>query len=360
MKQLACEMCGGTDVLKMDGMFVCQNCGTKYSVEEAKKMMIEGTVEVQGTVKVDNTDVVKKFLQNARRAKANQDWEETEKYYNIVESNQPENWEAVFYSAYAKVMKYQSILHIIPVITVLINSMDQIIFHVEKLPNDEEAGFLIQLSEELHDMSTKVSADTVTSAHSNQVMLSHMLKVRRELAKVHYAFANELDTKIERYEASQNLIVENYKYGNLLTVQPFYPNDQYLKVRGDFAAYIAAKLENSQLCNKYVEKIIELDSSYKAPAEPSAPSYCYVATAVYGSYDCPQVWILRRYRDYTLSQTSYGRAFIYAYYAISPTVVKWFGQTEWFRKMWKDKLDRMVANLKAKGVEDTPYIDRNW
>ena len=26
---------------------------------------------------------------------------------------------------------------------------------------------------------------------------------------------------------------------------------------------------------------------------------CYVATAVYGSYDCPEVWTLRRFRDYT-------------------------------------------------------------
>ena len=41
MKQLTCEMCGGTDLMKQDVVFVCQNCGTKYSVEEAKKM-IEG------------------------------------------------------------------------------------------------------------------------------------------------------------------------------------------------------------------------------------------------------------------------------------------------------------------------------
>ena len=38
MKQLTCEMCGSTDLLKQDGVFVCQTCGTKYSVEEAKKM----------------------------------------------------------------------------------------------------------------------------------------------------------------------------------------------------------------------------------------------------------------------------------------------------------------------------------
>ena len=37
MKQLTCEMCGSTDLIKQDGVFVCQTCGCKYSVEEAKK-----------------------------------------------------------------------------------------------------------------------------------------------------------------------------------------------------------------------------------------------------------------------------------------------------------------------------------
>lgn len=87
---------------------------------------------------------------------------------------------------------------------------------------------------------------------------------------------------------------------------------------------------------------------------------CYIATAVYGSYDCPQVWILRRYRDYTLARTWYGRAFVRTYYAISPTLVKWFGHNHRFRKMWKGTLDHIVTNLAAEGVEGTPYKDRNW
>ena len=87
---------------------------------------------------------------------------------------------------------------------------------------------------------------------------------------------------------------------------------------------------------------------------------CYVATCVYGSYDCPQVWTLRRFRDNTLAETMLGRAFIRTYYAISPTLVKWFGDTFWFKKMWKCTLDRMVSKLQASGVEDTPYQDRNW
>lgn len=85
---------------------------------------------------------------------------------------------------------------------------------------------------------------------------------------------------------------------------------------------------------------------------------CYVATCIYGSYDCPQVWTLRRYRDNTLAKTILGRAFIRTYYAISPTIVRWFGNTHWFKKLWRGRLDKMVAKLKQNGVEDTPYNDR--
>lgn len=87
---------------------------------------------------------------------------------------------------------------------------------------------------------------------------------------------------------------------------------------------------------------------------------CYVATCVYGSYNCPQVWTLRRYRDNTLAATWYGRAFIHIYYAISPSLVKRFGKTEWFTNMCKPKLDKMVKRLQSKGVEGTPYDDKMW
>lgn len=87
---------------------------------------------------------------------------------------------------------------------------------------------------------------------------------------------------------------------------------------------------------------------------------CYIATAVYGSYECPQVWTLRRYRDYTLAKSWYGRAFIRIYYAISPTLVRWVGHTDWFKKIWKKKLDHMVEKLQSEGYKSTPYEDKKW
>ncbi|MCB7038991.1 CFI-box-CTERM domain-containing protein [Eggerthella sinensis] len=85
---------------------------------------------------------------------------------------------------------------------------------------------------------------------------------------------------------------------------------------------------------------------------------CYVATAVYGSYDCPQVWTLRRYRDYALARTWYGRVFIKSYYLISPFLVKRFGHKEWLKAMCRRKLDRMVDKLQYAGFLSAPYEDR--
>ena len=84
---------------------------------------------------------------------------------------------------------------------------------------------------------------------------------------------------------------------------------------------------------------------------------CYVATAVYGSYDCPEVWTLRRFRDQKLATTRSGRLFIRCYYAISPRMVRLFGGKRWFSRFWRQRLDRLVTRLKARGYDDTPYRD---
>lgn len=85
---------------------------------------------------------------------------------------------------------------------------------------------------------------------------------------------------------------------------------------------------------------------------------CYIATCVYGSYDCPQVWTLRRFRDNTLKRSWYGRIFVKFYYKVSPGMVKIFGHSELFKRFWKSQLDKIVADLNDKGVENTCYHDK--
>ena len=108
MKKLVCEMCGGSDLVKQDGVFICQNCGTKYSVEEARKMMVEGTVSVEGTVavegtvKVDKSEELKKLYTLARRAKESDNTDNAVRYYTQIEMQDPNSWEAYFYLIYFK------------------------------------------------------------------------------------------------------------------------------------------------------------------------------------------------------------------------------------------------------------------
>ena len=104
---------------------------------------------------------------------------------------------------------------------------------------------------------------------------------------------------------------------------------------------------------------------YTTQIDPNSGEYgrgggCYIATAVYGSYDCPEVWTLRRFRDYVLAPTWYGRLFVKFYYAVSPTVVKWFGKEKWFRNLWKPKLDRLVKRLNENGIDNVSYQDKIW
>lgn len=92
--------------------------------------------------------------------------------------------------------------------------------------------------------------------------------------------------------------------------------------------------------------------------KPMQKKGCYVATCVYGSYDCPEVWVLRRYRDNTLANSCFGRAFIKIYYALSPTLVKCFGKYNWFVNTCKQALDKLVSKLQINGFENTPYDDK--
>ena len=101
-----------------------------------------------------------------------------------------------------------------------------------------------------------------------------------------------------------------------------------------------------------VENTIESSSSGS-----STSTGCYIATCVYHSYNCPEVWCLRRYRDHYLKKHGYGRLFIKIYYKTSPTLVKMFGKTKWFNNLFKPFLDKKVNKLISKGYLTSPYID---
>ncbi|MEE3494106.1 MAG: TFIIB-type zinc finger domain-containing protein [Butyrivibrio sp.] len=353
MKQLTCEMCGGTDLVKQDGLFVCQTCGTKYSVEEAKKMMIEGTVDVTGTVKVDNTDEIQNLYELARRAKNDNNSENAQKYYEKILIKDPSSWEANFYSTYYQSMNCK--VGQIGNAAIMISNCEDTVLELIKnnvsddaerrKAVDEVAGRLISIANLLFS-AAKNHYDGIgyqIQADYTQEMLNNCCSARN----ICYNFGNNVINYFGD-EYGKSIAVPCWKTG--------------IMMHNALIKYFAQKEANKTIIMEYADKIKKYDSSYDAPYinTTSSASGCYVATAVYGSYDCPQVWVLRRYRDFDLAETWFGRVFIRVYYTISPSLVKWFGQTRWFKAMCRGILNRMVEKLEKRGYEAIPYKDREW
>ncbi|MDR1002009.1 MAG: hypothetical protein LBL82_01885 [Oscillospiraceae bacterium] len=350
MKKVMCEMCGSVDLVKQDGVFLCQACGTKYSVEEVKKML----VEIDGAVKIDHSEFVDKQLANARRALEKGDWEETEKYYNLVEQHQPNSIEAVFFSSYSKVMqsftdadKFKRAQKF----SVLNKSVSVIDEYYEKTTEDKEA-VIEKISSYIIKMVNTPFVFTQRKNGYGIVISDERGECHMEIANANSAFIQELVSIVGKNNELyiNNLIIKHCELAFTIT-----------KVKINRDAYFEI-IRSAHL------NIQKLDPSHTVPSiSDFAALYpvnkkvgCYIASAVYGSYDCPEVWTLRRYRDSTLASTWYGRMFVRTYYAISPALVRRFGEKSWFKRICHNKLDVFVAKLQSKGFESTPYNDRFW
>ena len=46
MNPMKCEFCGSNDFVKVEDFYICQHCSTKYTIEQAKHLVINGPVEI--------------------------------------------------------------------------------------------------------------------------------------------------------------------------------------------------------------------------------------------------------------------------------------------------------------------------
>ena len=82
--------------------------------------------------------------------------------------------------------------------------------------------------------------------------------------------------------------------------------------------------ENGVVLRVYIDSILDGDNS---EAGASVPSFCFIATASYG-HGSSEVGLLCDFRDSVLMQSAPGRAFVKAYYTISPPIAKAIAKSE--------------------------------
>jgi len=99
--------------------------------------------------------------------------------------------------------------------------------------------------------------------------------------------------------------------------------------------------------NEVLDRLMKVQSSpkYKTQNKTKKKEGCYVATMVYGSYDCNEVMVLRNYRDSVLKQYTIGRLFISIYYSLSPYFVKIFKKSNLVNTLIRRILDMIIKKL---------------
>lgn len=98
MKQLTCELCGSTELIKQDGFFVCQGCGTKYSPEEARKLLAEAgdAPAPQSVTKQDHSEDIARLLNLASNAFEVRNFDETLTYTARILELDDTNYRALY------------------------------------------------------------------------------------------------------------------------------------------------------------------------------------------------------------------------------------------------------------------------
>ena len=395
MKAFVCEICGSNDVIKINGEYVCQYCGTKYSVDEAKKIYADA-------VRIDNSEKINNLLILARRAKETNNVEDASKYYGLLLMEEPNNKEAQIYDLLYRAVhstkdKFNENARLLSDgIISIIKSED---FGLTESICTDTSKWIVGVSEEImKDMTNAMLRQIDAMMNNLDAIYGSNDFVQRNKADRH---AKEVDrqteTEFERIHSQidslqnfvEKVLEELSKYPTEEVQKPITEMRKaldavyYMRVRvGKEKA--PTRLEAIQLVNnikkyepgfegKCVPQILKMEQAEKENQSKTqqhtsinsssvttgggTSGGCYIATCVYGSYDCPEVWTLRRFRDYALSKTLLGRTFINVYYATSPKLIRRYGDQTWFKNMWRKLLDFIVNNLNKQGYSNTPYVD---
>ena len=90
MAALVCDLCGGKLVMGAGGIAVCDSCGMEHSIDRMK----EKVQEIKGTIRVDNSHMIKNYLEMAQSAKDAGNNAEAETYCNKIIEIEPTNYKA--------------------------------------------------------------------------------------------------------------------------------------------------------------------------------------------------------------------------------------------------------------------------
>lgn len=308
---------------------------------------------------IDYNSIFDNYNKLLSKAIEQKQWDDVKKYSDEILYSEFENPDAIFYKELSEcwinpIDEHNTGYNII-------NAFDYAI-NILKKKNYDEIGKKIELYS--NEILTLINYIKTTAKEAFEELLGNFSAHDMMVARKHYYigilflcealitqiinFNNIYSKEVNKTSVSNfDEKILNYlklKDSILFSILNLYESSGPI----DKSAVSSAKIENLEEIRKYEPNYVPEKSG----------GWCYIATSVYGSYDCPEVWTLRRFRDNNLSKLLYGRIFIKLYYNFSPTLVKYCGDKELFKRIFKSRLDKFVEKLQKEGIESTHYIDK--
>ena len=354
-KVITCEYCN-QDFIIYDEMkdFMLKNAeqaGYEFEQGRHRAQKDAGLIPGKTQAVIDNSHKINNLYRLARRAFQEQDYKGAQKYYEQILLEQPDKWEPIFYAAYCKA--YDSEIEDIERnVQLLKNKLDSTIIFLKQDNETDKEKEIANIAYLINDLVFHLDTQMVLSLEIHDDPNKDYYEEDRDDVDRHESLLELLDALIIRLAPyTENERIVFYKYR---------AKEQAVSIMISLVSYKDRVLVDSEdkRFRKRIEKeqleIAAHNPNYKIEIVPSKGA-CYVATAVYGSYDCPQVWVLRRFRDEVLLPMCCGRLFVKTYYAVSPTLLKHFGNNTIFKTFCITILDLFIKRLKIKGFSDKPY-----
>lgn len=303
------------------------------------------------------------LYKEAREAKASKNYEEAQLIYQVLKENYPEDWEAHFYSAHCSAMSGEGFKPVATkFIAELLTNTILLLFCDEKrrenLLKEADDSIVPNLEKDVEDATLsvyiRVTTELNTSIHNGTVS-EHLNEYLQGIFSIAFV-PSTLGDWIEIYYGEKFIeyAIKSWK----MTV------DLIIKSMNEYSLYLNDEYFNNQkaIADKTIAKIRKYVADYQPPQiEPKKVSKsegCYIATAVYGTYDSPELWTLRRFRDEKLRASAFGRLFVRFYYRVSPILVRHFGKYNLPKKCIRPLLDNFVKKLNKAGIISTEYTDK--
>lgn len=304
VKKIKCDLCGSSDFTKSgDGLFVCDFCRTKYTPDQAQKMMVEGSVTI------DRSGEATRLVHLAKESLEHQNAKEAYDYASRALEINPESYEA--WSCKASAAGWSSTL-----MDFRVGEITGGFANAEEYCPEDSKPALIEYSASqmkliamaMHRTSYSHAAEfrTLPGPWNEHVARCESVFMLLELS--HELNPNDRDPLDNIIDICQKLLrgLDFTDYSGQIS----FTNRRH--VSSEYASVL------SNVILKATEKLKEFDPEYEVPSVNKASSGCFVVTATMGNEDAHAVRVLRIFRDNILTQSKPGRSFIAWYYLRGP------------------------------------------